>query len=253
MKLERTGKEAYAKLAQAEARLRSAQGKYRIEQDRVDDLRDQIEKCVIRAERTGLVVYGSSGGSSMYRGGGREPIQEGATVWERQKIITIPDMTKMAVIVKVHESSAEKVKPGQWAGIRVDAHSNELLEGEVVRVAPLPDSADRFLNPDMKVYSTTVRINDVADWLKPGMSAEVQILVKELPDVVYIPLQAVVSNGDENFCYVAGASGAELRSIETGEFTDEFVEIRSGLEEGERVYLTPPDSRWEDTDAEEPA
>lgn len=244
MKLGRTRKEAFAKLSQAKAKLRSAERRFNIEEDRLEDLRTQISKCVIRAERPGLVVYGTSGGNNMYRGGSQEPIQEGTTVRERQKIITIPDMTKMAVNVQVHESSVEKVSKGQRARIIVDARPNEVLVGEVIHVAPLPDSQNRWMNPDLKVYSTSVKIIESPEWLRPGMSAEVVIIVRDIREAVYVPMQAVRAEGKERVCYVLGDSGVERRVVETGDYTAEFVVILSGLQEGERVYLRPPDNSW---------
>ena len=85
---------------------------------------------------------------------------------ERQVLLTIPDTTVMAVRVQVHESFVKKVKPGQPARIRVDAYPNEQLTGEVYRIAVLPDAQNRWLNPDLKVYSTNIHIDGEYDWLK---------------------------------------------------------------------------------------
>src|SRR5690606_25942308 len=106
------------------------------------------------AERPGLVVYGGSGRDYW----NEEPIKEGATVRERQAIITIPDTTKMAVLVNIHESDIKQVKVGQKAKVTVEAFANQRLTGEVSKVSVLPDSENRWRNPDIKVYETTVKI-----------------------------------------------------------------------------------------------
>ncbi len=59
-KVERARKMAISKLAQAEASLNSAEARYQLQERKRKELEEQIEKCVIRAERPGLVVYGSS-------------------------------------------------------------------------------------------------------------------------------------------------------------------------------------------------
>jgi HlyD family secretion protein len=171
--LERTMQEASAKLAQADAGLKSAEQRYNLEKSQLEDLKDQLAKCVIRAERPGLVVYGSSTENNPFRRSNEEPILEGTTVRERQKIITIPDMTKMGVKVSIHESAVQRIALGQTARLRVDAFADRPLTGTVDRVAVLADSANMFMNPDLKVYPTTVRIDGVYDWLRPGMSAVV--------------------------------------------------------------------------------
>lgn len=234
-KLKRAQKLAISKLAQSEAKLRSTEARYTLQARKRMEIAEQIAKCVIRAERTGLVVYG---GGDDWRGEDR--IEEGATIRERQKIITIPDMSRMSVELKVHESAIKKIEKGQKARIRFEVFPDEVLEGEVVKLAVLPDSQNRWMNPDIKVYETVVGIKGVHPWLKPGMTAQVEILVKELPEVVYVPIQAVVPNNGERVCYVSRLGGPQRCAVETGEANDEFIEIRKGISEGDEVLLRAP-------------
>jgi HlyD family secretion protein len=234
--LEREKKEAVSRLAQANARLKGAESRYSIEVTQRKEWMDQLDKCVIKALKPGLVVYGGSseGGYSGY-----EQIREGASVRERQPLITIPDMNQMAVRVKIHESYIQKVQKGLKAVVQADAFPDRKLSAEVTKVALLPDSQNRWVNPDLKVYQTMVSIEGGHEWLKPGMSAKVEILVKHLTNVVYIPLQSVSEMGGKHFCYVADVR-VEMREVEVGSFNDEFIEIKHGLEEGEDVLLRAP-------------
>jgi hypothetical protein len=234
--LTRARKAAVSKLAQAQAKLKSAQGQYNIQSRQKKDFYDQLEKCTIKAKRPGLVVYGGSREDMMYYGG-EERIREGASVRERQSIITIPDMTKMSVRVKIHESYIKKVKKGQKARITVDAFPDKILDGEVTQVGVLPDSQNMWMNPDLKVYLTTVTIQGTNDWLKPGMSAKVEIFVSRLPDVVYVPVQAVSAADGKQVCFLANGHTPERRVVEVGEFNDEFIEIKTGLKAGDKVLL----------------
>jgi multidrug efflux pump subunit AcrA (membrane-fusion protein) len=235
-KLERAKKTALSKLAQAEARLKSSQARFALQSRRRRERMEQIQKCKIKAERPGLVVYANQ---ESWRGEDR--VQEGAMVRERQKIITIPDMNQMGAKVNVHESVIKSVQRDQPATIRVDAYQDNVLTGKVVKVGVLPDSENRWLNPDLKVYETKISIDGVYPWLKPGMSTQVEIHVKELQDVVYVPIQAVSSNDEgKRVCYVSRLGGPEQRVVEVGEFNNEFIEIKSGLTEGEVVLLRAP-------------
>jgi multidrug resistance efflux pump len=99
---------AISKLAQARAKLNSAKGQYAVQLRQRKDLQEQLDKCTLSAKKSGLVVYG--GGRDDYYYGNQEPIREGASVRERQSIITIPDMAKMSVNVKIHESYIKKIK-----------------------------------------------------------------------------------------------------------------------------------------------
>lgn len=250
MGLVRVRKESEAETAEADARLNSSERKFNLQRDEFDNLKDQLEKCVIRAERPGLVVYGSSSGSSPWRRSSEEPIAEGSTVRERQRIITIPDMNHMGVKVNIHESNVKKVSVGQPVTVELDAFPGRFLDGEVVKVAVLADSANAFMNPDLKVYPTDIRIEGTHDWLRPGMSAQIEILIKELNDVLYIPIQAVTYEDDHQICYVLENGNVVKRVITPGSFTEAFIEIKDGLEEGDEVLLLAPDGATTN-DAEE--
>ena len=244
--LERARKAAVSKLAQADAKLKSAEGQYNVQVRQRKDFNEQLEKCILKAKKTGLVVYGG-GGDEMYYYGNQEPIREGATVRERQAIITIPDMTRMSVKVKIHETYIKKIKKGERVRITVDAFPDTVLDGEVTKVGVLPDSQNRWMNPDLKVYVTTITINGTYDWIKPGMSAKVEILVDHLNDVVYVPIQAVAPSEGKQVCHVVRGLKSEKREVEIGQFNDEFIEIKNGLKEGEKVLLRPPESGMPET------
>ncbi len=242
MAYQRQLKENIAEKAQEEARFSSAERKYNLERVKLADVEEQIDLATIVAERPGLVVYGAADQNQMrYRGSSsQEAIQEGATVRERQAILTIPDMREMAVKTNIHESAVQRVAVGQSVEVSIDAFPDVSLTGVVTKVAVVADSANAFMNPDLKVYPTTIKIDGVHDWLRPGMSAEVEILVDQLSDIVYVPVQAVTYWDDKRVVYVDNGSDPERREVETGTFSDSFIEIRSGLREGEEVLLLPP-------------
>ena len=241
MAYQRQVKENLAKEAQERANFSSAQRKFDLEKYKLADIEAQIEAATIEAELPGLVVYGGADqGSSRYRSSSQEAIQEGATVRERQPILTIPDMREMAVSVDIHESAVQRVAVGQPAVISIDAYPDVRLTGEVIKVAVVADSANSFMNPDLKVYPSQVRIDGTHDWLRPGMSAQVEILVASLEDVIYVPVQAVGYFGSDQVVYVSRGGSVERRVIEVGDFSDSFIEVVRGLEAGEEVLLLPP-------------
>jgi len=240
--LERTEKQALSEIAKARGALASAEARYLIESNQLKEYEENIRKCKLIATRPGLVVYGG-GGDHYWR---EEQIKEGATVRERQTIITIPDMASMAVKVKIQEAEIKLVKKDQTVRIVVDAHRDKSVTGVVSKVAVLPDSEDRWMNPDLKVYETTIKIDGVHKWLKPGMTAKTEILVEKLKDVVYIPVQSVVPDGDEQVCFVLKDGKPDRRVVTVGPSTVEFIVIESGLDEGEVVIIRPPDGSRND-------
>jgi multidrug efflux pump subunit AcrA (membrane-fusion protein) len=235
--LDRIKAGARSKLAQAEAKLESEKATFFLETERLEKWRRQLKACTIRAPAPGQVVYGSS---LMDRWRRRSHmIEVGAEIDERQKIISIPDLSQMKVEVKIHETWVDKVQPEQGAKITISALPDQTFTGKVLKKAPLPNPED-FLNPDLKVYTTDVSIEGTHESLKTGMTAKVEIIIDELHDVLSVPIQSVINVEGKKICFVATGKGTQRREVETGAFNDSFVEIKSGLAEGEKVMLNPP-------------
>ena len=237
MRLSRAKKDAIAEMADSVGDLNRAERYYRWEKKQLNDLREQYIACTIKAERPGLVVYGD--GSD--RWDPDEIIREGAKVRERQAIITIPDMRHMAVKVRIHESQVKRVRKGMPVKISVDAEPDKALTGEVDNVGVLPDSENRRFNPDQKVYKTSIKITGIHDWLKPGMAAEGRIIIRIIPDIVMIPVQAVFNHKNVTFCCIKSGPNIETRVIQIDDYNNRFAAIKSGVEEGEVILLQKPE------------
>ena len=89
-----------------------------------------------QAPSDGLVVYANDPGRGF--GATAPQVEEGATVRERQKIFSLPDITKMQVNTKVHESQIDKVATKMQAKIRVESFADQVLSGTVLDVARCP-------------------------------------------------------------------------------------------------------------------
>jgi HlyD family secretion protein len=235
--LERVEAGARSKLAQAQARLDSRKATHSLEKERLEKWRKQLAACTIKAPVAGQVVYSSSMMDQWERR--NRPIEIGATIYERQKIISIPDTSEMKVEIKIHETWVDKIQPGQQARITISAFPDKAFTGKVLKKAPLADP-EEWLNPDLKVYSTDVSIDGTHEFLKTGMTAKVEVIIEELKNVISVPVQAVVNRNGKKICYVISSKEPKQHEVETGLFNDNFVEIKSGLAEGERVLLNPP-------------
>ena len=246
-KLQRMIRTNRSKLAQAESKFQTAKRRYDMELAKKEDLERQLNACVIKAQVPGLVAYGPINTTPRYN----EPIEEGAAVRLRQTILTIPDMTHMGVHVAIHESQVKKVKIDQGAVVRVDAEPSKVLVGKVADIAVLPDSSSSRYTPNLKVYPCTVHIDGIHDWLKPGMNAKVEVIINQLDNILYVPVQSIEVDQDHHFVYVNNGSELERREIKTGDFNDDFIEVKTGVQAGENVALTIPKRTTLDTDPPE--
>jgi len=159
-------------------------------------------------------------------------------VWQFQSLLEIPDLSQMGVDAKIHEGSVERVKEGQRAVVKIDAFPDRVFEGTVQKVALMPDPAMKWLNPDVNVYVARIAIAGTYDFLKPGMTAQVEIIVNTIRNALVIPMSAVRSRAGVWQCEVLTGSKRETRRIELGDNNQEYVEVRGGLHEGELVVLS---------------
>ncbi|MFZ0033777.1 MAG: efflux RND transporter periplasmic adaptor subunit, partial [Sedimentisphaerales bacterium] len=142
--LERIKAGARSRLAQAQAKLDSKKATYSLEKERLEKCRRQLAACTIKAPVAGQVVYSSSIMNRWERE--NNPIEIGAEIRERQKIISIPDASEMKVVIKIHETWVDKVQPGQQARITISAFPDKPFTGKVLKKAPLADP-EEWLNP----------------------------------------------------------------------------------------------------------
>lgn len=236
----RTKRSKMALMSQVYARFRSAKRRYELELKKREHLEEQLAGCVIRASQTGLVAYGGAN-TDYYSSRYYDGITEGATLKTGQPIITIPDMSKLGVEVKIHESHIKKIELGQKVYITAESVPDKTLVGRIAKVAVLPDSNASRYNPTLKVYPATIEIEGTHEFLKPGMSAKVEIIVDELEDVVYAPVQSVFVENGKHFVFVKTLGGYDRRVVEIGAHNNDFVQLRKGVDEGDLVLLKMPD------------
>ena len=245
----RSKRSAMAQMSKAYAKYRSYKRRYELELEKRKDLEEQMKSCIIRAQKPGLVAYGGTD-QNYYTTRYYESISEGATLKFGQPIITIPDMSKLGVDVSIHESNIKKVKLDQKVLITAESVPDRVLEGRVAKVAVLPDSNASRYNPSLKVYPATIEISGNNDFLKPGMSAKVEILVSELTDAVHVPVQAVFTESDEHFVFLKNGTDFKRHVVVIGQHNDEFIEIKEGLQEDDIVALSMPEDYDPETQTE---
>jgi multidrug efflux pump subunit AcrA (membrane-fusion protein) len=190
---------------------------------------EELEYCVMKAERSGLVIYPPA---EKWK---RAPeIEEGATVYRDQILLLMPDLSKMQVKVGIHESMIDRIKPGLAARITLPDNT---LDGEVSSVASVTRPAGWWTGNVVK-YDTIIRLPSVKG-LKPGMSAEVEVILDRHEDVLTIPAAAVVQTTLGDFCWIKITDGVKRHSLQLGDTDDNFIVVEAGLQEGDEVVLDP--------------
>ena len=144
----------------------------------------------------------------------------------------------MKVVLRIHEAQTDKIHLGQRAIVTAEGISGKHYTGEITKIAVLADSQNRWLNPNLKEYDTEITLDENSYELKPGVTARAEILVRQVENVIAVPVQAIYSRSGHTYVFVGkNEKVAKPVEIEAGHSNDQFVEIRSGLKEGDRVLL----------------
>jgi RND family efflux transporter MFP subunit len=223
-------------LATLQGNLDAAKAKHEADRERAyaDEQRlkraeEELTYCVVKADRSGMVIYPSA------RAWEDAPeIEEGATVHKDQVLLLMPDLSKMQVKVGIHESIIDRITPGLAATVTLPERT---LQAKVSDVSAVTRPAGWWTGNVVK-YDTIIELPPV-EGLKPGMSAEVEVIMARHEDVLMIPAAAVVETNRGYACWVETAGGTQRRTLQLGDSSDMFIVVQAGLQEGEQVVLNP--------------
>lgn len=202
-----------------------------------DKLYEQLEDYTITSPISGTIVTKNKKAG--------EKIENGNTSSTSTNVLAvIYDMSSLCATINVDELEIMKVSVGQEAVISVDAVEGKTYTGVVENV-----SVNGTIGTNgVTTYPVKVRISDADDQLLPGMNIDIYIVVEEAENVIAVPSNAV-NRG--NTVYVKGnkesdddmaPDGFKTVEVETGISNDSFVEITSGLNEGDIVYVVQSSS-----------
>lgn len=151
-------------------------------------------------------------------------------------ILTISDLSQMEVEARVNESDVILLSPGNMVKIDVDAMPDTTLTGLVTTVG---ESGNRLSRDEGAEFEVHIKISEPPDWLRPGMSADVEIQVAAADSVVTVPIQALVARDEETVKRweerrarreagetVDNETDSEVEEASTD--TDELIEDRKG-------------------------
>jgi len=165
--------------------------------------------------------------------------QEGETVsagLSAPTFVTIIDLGRLQVDTFVDEVDIGKVKTGQRATFTVDSFPSREFAGKVVAIYPKAVIQENVVN-----YDVVVEITDPYDGLlRPEMTASVTIALDARENVLAVPTKAVKRERGKSVVYVLSGGQPESREVKVGWKDSQWIEIVSGVAEGQVVLLEPP-------------
>lgn len=164
--------------------------------------------------------------------------QIGDQCWSGTPLIQLPDLSSLKATVKIHEVDIAKISKGLKVEIKPDAFSDSIFTGAVNSIANLAVNKDR--NSKIKVFPVEILIDQTNENLLPGLTVSCRILIDQIEDVLYIPLDAVFMEGDKTYVYKKTRSGYDKTEVETGVNNSDYIIITKGLDEKDVIALINP-------------
>lgn len=201
-----------------------------------------LAETTITAPMSGIVVGEPKPAGTMAVQGNSNP-----TV-----IMRIADTSQKQIMAKIDETDIGNIKVGQDATFTVDTYTNRTFTAHVSKISQTDTSntwdtngtstssnSSSSSSASVIYYYVTLDVDDPDDVLRLGMTARVEINTAEKEDALVVPIAALKTNDNGSYVLRVNASGqTEQVPVTTGIYSDEYVEILSGLSEGDRVSVS---------------
>lgn len=198
-------------------------------QSKLESTQDSYDNYTIKAPISGQVITkGFKVGDNITKNSSSTTV-----------LAVIYDLSSLTFEMSIDELDIQNVKVGQKVTVTADAFENETFTGTVTNV-----SLESTYSNGVSTYPVTVTLDETGNLL-PGMNVDGVITLDEAEDVLTIPVDSLMRGNqvyvrDDTVKEQQGAVPAGFRSVqvETGLTNDSYVEITSGLEEGDEVYVS---------------
>jgi hypothetical protein len=124
------------------------------------------------------------------------------------------------------------------AKVRLDALGDKTFNGKVTRVNEYPEPSSWF-SSQVKEYATFVQITDSPERIRPGLTAEVTILVNRMAEAITVPVQSIVERDRGYYCLVQDGTKWQARPVSIAASNEKFVAVSEGVDVGDVVAMNP--------------
>lgn len=221
------------KTEQAQAKMREVGSDVQRQRNRLTVVDQVMQGFTIRAPAPGMVIYVKEWNGRKKTAGSQ------INPWD-PTVATLPDLTLMEVLTYVNEIDVRKIAVDHPVSITLDADPTKRLTGKVSQVANVGEQRP---NSDAKVFEVKILVQEADTTLRPGMTTGTAIETYAVKDALFVPLEAVMAEGEVPYVYKRVGSGLRRQEVETGAMNDDEVVIRRGVEDGDELLLSAPQNR----------
>lgn len=148
-----------------------------------------------------------------------------------EMLYQVTDLASVWVIADVFEQDIGQVRNGAKVSLKINAYPDKIFEGRITYVYPT-------LKAETRTIPVRVELANPGQLLKPAMFAQVEMQVGAKAPVLVVPDSAVIDSGTRRIVLVQIKEGRfEPREVKLGERSENYVEVREGVKEGEQVVV----------------
>lgn len=205
----------------------------------LDRAKSYLDGMRIKAPADGMVLYNDHWNE-------RRKIQVGDAVWGGFPIVQLPDLTEMEVLAQVNEVDGPRLSIGAKAEVKLDSYPDKAIMGQIKDISQTAIKASWMAKA--KIFRVAISLDQtVMEIMKPGMSAQVSVVVSETPPNLLVPRSAVKAGGESAKVTRIESAGARREvavTILAADGLNYLVADNGALKEGDRI-LSRPDQRQE--------
>lgn len=155
----------------------------------------------------------------------------GQVVSPGSPLMSVENLDQVYAQVNIEQKELGRVKIGQKAEITVDAYPEQVFSGVVEIINPQAGSSNRM-------FRTKIKIDNKDGSLKPGMFVKVQIATGEVQPVLTVPSAALIQKQGLYYVFTVEKDQAVRHQVEIAEISGGSIQIKSGLQPGDRVIVS---------------
>jgi multidrug efflux pump subunit AcrA (membrane-fusion protein) len=197
-----------------------------------EKLKKALEASNITSPQAGMVIY------ARVRGNRKIRVGDEVGPW-RPEIVSIPDLSVLVSETYVEEIDIARISLGDSVLINVDALPGERYRGNIIQIANVGQELSGF---ESKVFSVTIELADANSKLLPGMTSTNQIIQQRIPQQLIIPKSSLYADENKSYVYIKKGGRVWKKQVETGADNNEFIIVTQGLEEKDRILISPPEN-----------
>ena len=186
--------------------------------------------CFIDRDEVGLKFERAPVESPLSGVVGRVYVDRGENVTSQTPVALVVNMDKVKIDLDIPEKYLPQISLGQIAKITVDAYSQQVFIGNVVKVSPVVDA-------DTRTAPIEISVDNPGHRLKSGMFAKVSLIIEKHPSALVILKEAILGKEPDTYVYLIEKNKAIMKKITLGIHSGPYYEVREGIKEGDLVVI----------------